>query len=85
MSLPEYWTDDEVRHWQNLDHSHCTLMNIASRLPAYEMCMSTHCHFCGQSTSSQGHLKKVGDEWVCPTPLDRRKPWPANSSWLGKE
>lgn len=75
---PDYWTPEEVEYWKGLDHFMCTHYGFLdiSMERGYATCHSMHCPECGKSTSSQGHMKKVGDEWICPTPEDQRKPWP---------
>jgi hypothetical protein len=73
------WDDEDIEHWKSLDHTFCTqYINGAdveswAEIPAYQRCHSMHCPQCGKSVSSQGHLNREG---VCPTPEDRRKPWP---------
>lgn len=79
---PPWWSPETVEYWKNLDHTMCTLYpGIDPDTPAYQRCHSMHCPDCGRSTSSQGHMKLVGDikgehEWVCPTPEEKRNPFP---------
>lgn len=80
---PERWSPEEVEHWKSLDHSHCTQMGWNPDYPqfGYAYCQSIHCHQCGRSTSSQGHLTPAEPgNWkgklVCPTPPADRKLWP---------
>ncbi|QSM01154.1 hypothetical protein SEA_NANOSMITE_130 [Mycobacterium phage Nanosmite] len=73
---PAHWSEETIAGWKALDHTFCSRYGLDFNAPAYEQCRSLHCGMCGKSTSSQGHLTKVGDEWVCPTPEEERTPWP---------
>lgn len=73
---PQHWTAEVIEYWKSLDHDLCTRYGLNFDAPAYEQCHSMHCPQCGKRTGGQGHLKRVGDDWLCPTPEAERKPWP---------
>lgn len=76
---PQFWEDKDIEYWKSLDHSECGIYDIQAWMdgaPFYQLCRSMHCGDCGRKTGSQGHLKKVGDKWECPTPEAERNPWP---------
>lgn len=60
------WRSPEWQEWwKSLNHDFCTQMiwTPSDDTPMHERCRSIHCHLCGQSTSSQGHLDRDGK---CP-------------------